>query len=220
MTTLLQFWRGHYSLPKTFWLGWAIPVVGGTVLLPSATWWLIDDFGLMAFYVALAFLSGYTIASAIPVWRSATAYSGRRIFKYGARAIASIAMAIQVVAVGTTAFYFIGAKSGINPTHDPERTAERTAIPSETHPMAGFWKDSPTDNFGLAIAPAEGHLYSVSFCGPGGCFKPGTYRANTPLVGDDKYEVVSTDTLRVRGQDGWATYRRAPNRGTDACPPS
>lgn len=220
MTPLLQFWRGHYPLSKTFWLGWAIPIVGGTVLLSRGTWWLIDSVGLIAFYIAVALLSIYTIASVIPVWRSATAYAGRKIFKYGARAIASIAMAIQVIAVGTTGFYFVGANLGIDPTHDPERIAEKTAIPSEAHPMAGFWKDSPTDNFGLAVAPAEGNLYSVSFCGPGGCFKPGTYRAITPLVGDENYQVVSTDTLRVRGRDGWATYRRAPSRGTDACPPS
>jgi hypothetical protein len=81
--------------------------------------------------------------------------------------------------------------------------------------MAGFWKSSPNDNFGLAISPAEGRLYSVAFCGPGGCFKPGTYRPNTPLVGDDDYQVVSNDTLLVHGRDGWSTYKRAASRGDE-----
>lgn len=215
---ILHFWRGRHSLARTFWLGWAIPVIGGTVLLSRSTWWLIDGFGLTAFYMALALLAIYTIVAVVPVWRSATAYAGNRLFKYGARAVAAIAMAIQVVAIGTTAFYVVGAQYGLSPTHDPERIAEKSAIPSETHPLAGFWKSSPTDNFGLAIAPAEGNLYSVSFCGPGGCFKPGTYRSDTPLVGDEDYQVISTDTLLVRSQDGWSTYSRAPNRGSDECP--
>lgn len=219
MPLLTQFWRGQIPLAKTFWLGWAVPVIGGNLLISLAAWWLMSNLGLVVFYAVVALIVAYGIAAVIPVWRSATVYSGGKGLKYGARGIASVASAIQVVAVGAVVFTLVSIKLGFDPTHDPERIAEKTAIPSESHPYGGFWKSDPTDNFGLAIAPAEDKLYSVSFCGPGGCFKPGTYRPNTSLIGDDDYQVVSADVLRVRGQDGWATYSRASSRGEDNCPP-
>ena len=98
-------------------------------------------------------------------------------------------------------------------SHDPQRTAEKLAIPSPTHPFAGFWKEPGcADNFGLAIAPSGPNLYSVSFCGPGGCFKPGTYRPDTPLVGDPAYRVVDNDTIEVGGLGGFTRYVRCDKR--------
>ncbi|MFO1494435.1 MAG: hypothetical protein U1F26_07235 [Lysobacterales bacterium] len=95
---------------------------------------------------------------------------------------------------------------------DDERVAERTAIATSTHPLAGFWKQSTcADRFGLAIAPA-GDQYSVSFCGPGGCFEPGTYRPNTKIVDDPAYRVIDNDTIEVGGKDGFTKYVRCAAR--------
>lgn len=218
MTFLSQFWRGQFPLVKTFWLGWALPVLAGNVLTGLATWWLISSFGLIFFYLAVALVAGYSIVAVVPVWRSATTYGGPRFLKYGARVIASTTTAIQVVSVGAIFVAFVSIKIGIDPASDPDRTAEKTAIPSKTHPLAGFWKYSAGDNFGLAIAPAEGSLYSVSFCGPGGCFRPGTYRSNTSIVGDNDYQVISNDSLRVLGAEGWSTITRSAGRGGEECP--
>ena len=219
MSLLARSWRGQVSLAKTFWLGWAIPVIGGNLIISYASWRIISNLGLIGYYILVALVVCYGIAAAIPVWRSATTYSGSGVLKYGAQAIAVLASTFQIFAAGVTIFALVSINLGIDPTHDPDRVAEKTAIPSASHPLAGFWKSSPTDDFGLAIAPAKGKLYSVSFCGPGGCFKPGTYRPNTSLVGDKNYQVISVDELRVRGQDGWSTYRRAASRGKDDCPP-
>jgi hypothetical protein len=81
-----------------------------------------------------------------------------------------------------------------------------------THPFAGLWKDEHCDDdFGLAIAPAGPQLYSVSFCGPGGCFEPGTYRPNTTLVGDPMYRIIDQSTIEVSGQNGdFQRYVRCP----------
>ncbi len=96
---------------------------------------------------------------------------------------------------------------------DSSREAELTATQSASHPFAGFWKHGHcTDDFGLAIAPAGDKLYSVSFCGPGGCFEPGTYRPNTALVNDPEYRVLDKDTIEVSGSDGFARYIRCPAR--------
>ncbi|MBI4996093.1 MAG: hypothetical protein HZC22_04185 [Rhodocyclales bacterium] len=218
MTSASRFWQGQVPLAKTFWLGWAIPVVAGNVLVSRAAWWLISNLGLVPFYLTVALVAGYSIVAVVPVWRSASTYGGSRLLKYGARGLASLTSAVQVVAVGTVVFALVSIRMGIDPTSDPERIAEKTAIPSETHPLAGFWKYSANDNFGLAIAPAEGNLYSVSFCGPGGCFKPGTYRPNTPIAGDGDFQVVSNDTIRLRRADGWSTVTRSAGRGGDDCP--
>jgi hypothetical protein len=76
--------------------------------------------------------------------------------------------------------------------------------------LAGFWKDHCEDDFGLKIAQAGANLYSISFCGPGGCFEPGTYRPNSPIFGDQAYRVIDADTIEVLGGDGFSTYRRCP----------
>lgn len=219
MSVIVQFWRGQIPLAKTFWLGWAIPVIGGNLLVSVSALWQFDDPELTVFYAIVVVVVAYGLAAVVPVWRSATNYTGRKVLSYAAKAITSVAFAIQVIAVGPVVYTLVSTELDVPSTHDTERIAEKAAIPSESHPLAGFWKSSPTDNFGLAIAPAEGRLYSVSFCGPGGCFKPGTYRPNTSLVGDKDYQVVSNETLLVHGQDGWSTYKRAARRGEENCQP-
>ena len=84
---------------------------------------------------------------------------------------------------------------------NPHREVEAQAVPSESHPLAGFWKascDDPEEDFGLAIGPMGSDTYYVSFCGPGGCFAKGDYRPITKLVGDPKYRVLDNDTIEVR----------------------
>ena len=80
--------------------------------------------------------------------------------------------------------------------------------PAPGYPLVGFWKDHCEDDFGLAIDRAGDGSYSISFCGPGGCFAPGTYRPNSPIVGDPGYRLVDSDTLEVLGRDGFSTYFR------------
>ncbi len=97
---------------------------------------------------------------------------------------------------------------------DRSRSAERRAVPSAAYPLAGFFKPDrcSVGRFGLAIAPAGGGYYSVSFCGPGGCFKPGTYRPNSRIVGDRSYRVINKDILDVGGTSGFSRYVRCPSR--------
>ena len=103
--------------------------------------------------------------------------------------------------------------SSCTDSHDSERTAEKLAIANDSHPLAGFWKTpNCQDSFGIAIAPAESDLYSLSFCGPGGCFKPGTYRPNSKILADQDYKVINNDAIQIKGQDGFTTYVRCPSR--------
>ena len=97
---------------------------------------------------------------------------------------------------------------------DDYRAAERSAVASPQFPYAGFWKTPDcSPDFGLAFAPTQTKgVYSVSFCGPGGCFSPGRYRANTKLIGDSDYRIISKDAMDVRGRDGYKRYLRCPGR--------
>ncbi len=76
------------------------------------------------------------------------------------------------------------------------------------YPFIGFWRTDCSHNRGLIINKVGNGLYSVSFCGPKGSFKPGTYRPNTPLAGDPNYRIIDNDTIMVKGRSGFQTYHR------------
>lgn len=82
-------------------------------------------------------------------------------------------------------------------------------VPSQStaaEEFTGFWKGDCSEAFGLQIMPANETEYSVSFCGPGGCFEPGTYRPNTTINDDELYKVVDSSHIKVWGRDGWSDY--------------
>ena len=72
--------------------------------------------------------------------------------------------------------------------------------------FTGFWKGDCSEAFGLQIMPVSETKYSVSFCGPGGCFEPGTYRPNTTINNDELYKVIDSSHIKVWGRDGWSDY--------------
>jgi len=65
--------------------------------------------------------------------------------------------------------------------------------------FAGFWKSNCTDAFGIQIKPGNDKLWSVSFCGPGGCFPPGQWMPNTTITTDPSYKVIDERTLEIKG---------------------
>ncbi len=75
--------------------------------------------------------------------------------------------------------------------------------------LVGLWKTDCALDFGVRIqrAQIEGE-YTIGFCGPGDCFKPNTWRPNSPIVGDDSYELVSSGRLRILGSEGWTEYQK------------
>jgi hypothetical protein len=74
--------------------------------------------------------------------------------------------------------------------------------------FTGFWKGNCSDAFGVQIKRQPGNLFSVSFCGPGGCFGPGEWMPNTPIIGDPKYRVINATTLEIEHGQGWDRYTR------------
>ena len=94
---------------------------------------------------------------------------------------------------------------------DPDKDSSNVSAlldRDSTYPYVGLWKENCGENFGLSIDKVSGGLYSVSFCGPSGCFKPGTYLPNTKLEEDHNYIIIDKNTIQVKGKDGFSTYRR------------
>jgi hypothetical protein len=111
------------------------------------------------------------------------------------------------------ALLLLGATAAAH-ADDRKHALEQKAVATPAHPYAGFWKPGDCSvDFGLAITPAGAPgSYSVSFCGPGGCFEPGTYRPNTPLAGDRAYRIIDANTIDVAGAGGFERYVRCPGR--------
>lgn len=95
---------------------------------------------------------------------------------------------------------------------NPHWEVEKAATPSQKYPLAGFWKEKAEHDWGLAITPAKNNQYSVSFCGPGGCFEPGTYRPDTSILNDPLYKIIDDNTIEVKGADGFTRYTRYQSR--------
>lgn len=84
----------------------------------------------------------------------------------------------------------------------------REAVKNPPPDFAGFWKGTCSDAFGVQIKKQAANLFSVSFCGPGGCDEPGTWKPNTPILGDPHYRVINPATLEVQNGDTWQTYTK------------
>ena len=97
---------------------------------------------------------------------------------------------------------FLALAGCCSPDIPGDRRAEQLAMPSAEYPLAGFWKEQGSNNWGMAIAPFRNGRYSISFCGEGGCFAPGTYRPNSKIYGDKWYRVIETNTIEIRDRDG------------------
>jgi hypothetical protein len=74
--------------------------------------------------------------------------------------------------------------------------------------FTGFWKANCTDAFGVQIKKQPGNLFSVAFCGPGGCLAPGEWTPNTLIVGDPKYRVLNPTIIEIETGLGWTRYTK------------
>jgi hypothetical protein len=81
----------------------------------------------------------------------------------------------------------------------------RESLESTPPDFTGFWKWNCSQDWGVQIKKQPGNLFSVSFCGPGGCFEPGQWMPNTPIVGDPRYRYIHSTTLAIEHGDGWQT---------------
>ena len=83
--------------------------------------------------------------------------------------------------------------------------------PGEPEPslnFVGFWKEKCTESFGLRIKPANRpHMYTVTFCGPGGCGDE-TNERETFIKGDKRYNIVSATELQVGSAQSQSTYKK------------
>jgi len=84
--------------------------------------------------------------------------------------------------------------------------------PDLTVNFAGFWKEKCTDSYGLRIKPVnKPGMYTVTFCGPGGCGDEQNER-ETYIKGDKRYSVVSATILQVGSSENRSTYKKCSDK--------
>jgi hypothetical protein len=80
--------------------------------------------------------------------------------------------------------------------------------PDLSKTFAGFWKVKCSDSFGLRIkAVDKPGMYTVTFCGPGGCGNEQGER-RTFITGDKHYKVLSGGELQVGPDGNRSTYKK------------
>lgn len=187
---IFDLYKGKLSLPRTFWIfGVAIWLFLSLGLSRCINFALscnniepsIAVIGIMAVYLI------YTCSIPFAIWKSASHYNGKKIWSvlakiyallmYGVFVWPAVSHMIPLSLNPNTAFV-------INRLH-----------PTPQKPFIGFWKNNSYEQFGVAIDDAGNGLYSISFCGPGGCFEPGEWRRNTTIVNDPSYRIINEDTI-------------------------
>lgn len=214
MGLIKRTWKGDLSLPKTFWIGWVLPsiIISALITTNYYRFLIVKSISIslplsffLTFGIPLFYLS-YQIFMIVSIWRSSIHYEGKKIWGITAKSIAVVYLLAHMGIAGYTLFVI----SKID-TNDPGKNSENITKflkQDPEYPFIGFWKSHCSDNFGLSIDKAGSGLYSVSFCGPGGCFKPGTYRPNTKIIGDPAYRVIDDRTIQVHGVNGYSIYKR------------
>lgn len=205
MEYMRSLWKGDIPLWKTFWLFGVV----GVLVLSYAIDWLNLAFiknipGASIYFVyALSVLSlVYLCFVLVAIWKSATKYVGLRAWSNLSKFVV-----VSVVSVNVYFFYLMATIDTNDPGKDSSNI-ESVLHYDDNYPYVGFWKGRCSEGFGLSIDKAGDGLYSISFCGPGGCFKPGTYRPNTTLVDDPNYRIINEDEIEVKGRDGFSKYHR------------
>ena len=99
------------------------------------------------------------------------------------------------------------APQQIDPQLDPLLTSRNIAATGQVsatpaHPWVGFWQLSCKDEFGLALVAAKPGVYSVLFCGPFACSRPGTFQPDTALVGDPAYRLDDVNQIGILDKNG------------------
>ncbi len=77
----------------------------------------------------------------------------------------------------------------------------------EEYPYIGLWKSDCSSNFGMTINKAENGLYSLMFCGPGGCMDE-KFWLKTTFENDKKFKIIDKDTFKMHSEGLFIQYHR------------
>jgi hypothetical protein len=200
---VIDLLKGKLSLRRTFWIYgvgiWILLSLGFARGIRFALSSQVIDPGSATVAIIAIYLL-YTCMMPFAIWRSAGNYKGKRIWAIAARIYAALMYGIFL-------FPMIGHLVPLSLNPNTAFTINRLH-PSHRMPFVGFWKENRHEQFGVAIDDAGNGLYSISFCGPGGCFEPTQWRKNTTIVNDPSYRVIDKDTIEFVSGHESSIYRR------------
>jgi hypothetical protein len=200
---IFDLYKGKISLPRTFW------IFGVSI-------WLFLSFGLSRFIKFLlsidsiepsvavigvvSFYLIYTCSIPFAIWKSANQFNGKKIWSVLAKIYAVLMYGV---------FLWPAVSHMIPLSVNPNTALVISKLhPTQQKPFIGFWKGNSYEQFGVAITDAGNGLYSISFCGPGGCFEPGEWTPNTTIINDPHYRIINDDTIEFVGENGSTIYKR------------
>ncbi|MCP3874176.1 MAG: hypothetical protein GY699_13595 [Desulfobacteraceae bacterium] len=206
MTQLKKFLNGKINLWKTFWIyGVSIPII--FYFLGS---WLVLNYILphriqFLLYPMMGSFVLYSTIVWVAIWRSAGKYTGPKIWPLLAKG--SIAISMVIILYLSYSIYFISNILSVDAQKNSYNIKNHLNY-DVNYPYVGFWKTDCSNDFGLAIDKKRDGFYTISFCGPGGCFKKDSYRSSTKLINDPNYKVLNKNTIEIINENGLSMYRR------------
>jgi hypothetical protein len=117
---------------------------------------------------------------------------------------------LSVIAIIVVPRVYLHIKFMNDPTLDKGKDSSnigRFLKADPEYPLIGFWKVECKNSYGIAIDKAVDGFYSISFCGPGGCFQPGSWRPNSQLINDPEYRIIDSNTIEIKQQGGPPYHR-------------
>ena len=155
---------------------------------------------VVTYFIIMIVIPTYALLFMIWLWAwNTTQMCSRRIWSWCGRLI---------IVSGFLLYGFLYLRVMNHEAGETSCTVAMSLIPDESHPYIGFWKQDCRESFGLAIAEAGEHKYSVFFCGPGGCAKPGMNGPSTSLVDDPKYRILNKNVIEIEDYEGFSRYYR------------
>lgn len=195
-----RMWNGDMSLPQIFRLhGVAVFVVALPIVMVSfIVMAAFGGFYFVGLFVA-AFAAAYQVLVSIAILRSATHYTGAKIWAVLARVVAGLSLVALIIGI-LKGYGFV-----LNSPDSSRNSANASQFLSRAsgYPLTGFWKGSCSLDYGLLIEPTKVvSVYSVSLCGVRGCYRPGKSHPNSTISNDPKYHVVDSNTIVVYDYGG------------------
>lgn len=143
-------------------------------------------------------MGGVLAERTVPVFDDGMSLDGWKVYGVGP----------QVEKRGGSTLFDYGAKPQSDPAMKTVADIRRFIIadrhpgtPDRTKDFTGFWKEKCENAFGLQVKRGSDGMYSIVFCGPGGCGDDADAR-RTFITGDKRFEVVSEDELVEVSRNG------------------
>jgi len=77
----------------------------------------------------------------------------------------------------------------------------------DSFPYIGIWKTDCSNDFGYTVDKSDKEMYSLMFCGPGGCMEE-EFWLKTTLENDKDFRIIDKDTFEMHAEGKFIQLHR------------